>query len=377
MSILNSLDPKIIGERLRSARLAVGLNQETAASQIGVARTTLVAIEKGQRSVRDEELVNLSKLYQVPTSSLLKESKPDSEALIRYRKNSRINKHADGTQNAVELLLDLSNAAYELEEDLGELRPKISIPLYPIQKRDIRTQAEDAAMSLRQHLGLGLAPVVSLNSIVEIELGMRVFSRPIQSLIAGVYIHEERLGHCVLLNSNHYITRRNFTLVHELGHAVSKPDHIDIFDQHHSDSPLEERFANQFACMFLMPPRTVRKQFDVYKTKGTFSGYNLLAMASSFQVSPKAMCLWLEELGLLKQGTYDSISERGFSSSPQKLSPEEQLGLYLPTRTTLLAADALSAGVYSEGQLMKMFKLDRIELRRILTPLKFEGAMDE
>ena len=110
-----------------------------------------------------------------------------------------------------------------------------------------------------------------------------------------------------------------------------------------------------------MPPRTVRKQFDTYKTKGVFSGYNLLAMANSFHVSAQAMCLWFEELGLLKQGTYDSIKERGFSPKREKLSPEEHYRLFLPIRTTLLAADALSRGILSEGQLLKMFKLDRLK----------------
>lgn len=377
MSILDSIDPSIIGDRLKSSRLLANITQENAAREIGVARTTLVAIEKGQRRIKDIELVCLSKLYNVSTSSLVKPSQPASESLVRYRKDSRIQKRTSQSQDAVNLLLHLSNAAYGLEEQLGELRPDTVIPSYPIMKRDLRTQAEDAAMSLRQYLGIGLTPIPDLFSLVEVDLGMRVFSRPIDSNISGIYLNDERLGHCVLLNSKHYITRRTFTLTHEVGHAISLPNHIDIIDADHSDSPQEERFANQFASMFLMPPRTVRKQFDVYKTKGVFSGHNLLAMAQSFQVSANAMCLWLEELGLLKQGTYDSIKERGFSPKTKKLPAEEQLRLYLPTRTTLLAADALLNGIFTEGQLLDMFKLDRLELRTIMDTIEYEGVMDE
>jgi len=377
MSILDSLDPHVIGDRLKSSRVSAGITQETAANKIGFARTTLVAIEKGQRRVRDDELVSLSKLYNVSASSLLRPPQPAAESLVRYRKDSRIHKRASKSQDAVDLLLALSSAAYELEEVLAEIRPMVVVPSYPIMRRDIRIQAEDAVMSLRQHLGIGLTPISDIFSLLEIELGMRVFSRPIDSNIAGVYLNDDRLGHCILLNSKHPNTRQSFTAAHELGHAVSLPGHIDIIDSDHSDSPQEERFANQFACMFLMPPRTVRKQFDVYKTQGVFSGHHLLAMAQSFQVSPKAMCLWLEELGLLKQGTYDSISERGFSPKVKKLSTEKYYGRFLPTRTALLAADALLKGALSEGQLLKMFKLDRLELRNVMDALEFEGMMDE
>jgi Zn-dependent peptidase ImmA (M78 family)/DNA-binding XRE family transcriptional regulator len=376
MSVLDNIDPHVIGERLKESRVAAGITQETAAQKIGVARTTLVAVEKGDRRVRDDEFVNLSKLYNVPASSLLNPSEPAAESVVRYRKDLRVQKRAPKSQDAVKLLIDLASAACDLEDLVGGIRVMPAIPSYPISRRDIRTQAEDAAMALRQFLEIGLTPVSNIFSLIEIELGVRVFTRPIDSSIAGVYLNDERLGHCVLLNSKHPIARRTFTATHELGHAVSLPGHIDIFDSDHSDSPQEEKFANQFACMFLMPPRTVRKQFDIYKTQGAFSGYNLLAMADSFHVSPNAMCLWLEELGLLKQGTYDSISERGFSSKPAKMSTESHFKLFLPIRTSLLIADALSSGALSEGQLLKMFKLDRLEFRNIMDAIDYERWYD-
>jgi transcriptional regulator with XRE-family HTH domain len=54
-----------IGERLRLARKNAGLLQETAAQHLGVARPTLVAIEKGQRPIRRSELRDLAALYRV------------------------------------------------------------------------------------------------------------------------------------------------------------------------------------------------------------------------------------------------------------------------------------------------------------------------
>ncbi len=57
-----------IGERLRAARKNVGMLQETAAQHLGIARPTLVAIEKGQRGIRRAELRQLAALYHVSES---------------------------------------------------------------------------------------------------------------------------------------------------------------------------------------------------------------------------------------------------------------------------------------------------------------------
>ncbi len=54
-----------VGERLRVARKNVGMLQEDAAQHLGISRTLLVAIEKGQRPIRRGELRELAILYRV------------------------------------------------------------------------------------------------------------------------------------------------------------------------------------------------------------------------------------------------------------------------------------------------------------------------
>src|SRR5258708_38278 len=62
---MNNLAPAELGERLRGARSGANLTQDAAAAALGMSRTTLVAIEKGQRSVRPEELLAFARLYGV------------------------------------------------------------------------------------------------------------------------------------------------------------------------------------------------------------------------------------------------------------------------------------------------------------------------
>src|SRR5947207_13461455 len=73
-NILEKIDPKILGERLKSARRAFGLTQEAVADKLGFVRTTVVAIEKGERRVTADELLAFAKCYARNVSELVKQS---------------------------------------------------------------------------------------------------------------------------------------------------------------------------------------------------------------------------------------------------------------------------------------------------------------
>src|SRR5579859_5884981 len=73
MTPLDQIDAVEVGERLRIARDTAGINQATAAATIKIARTTLVAIEKGERRVRIGELQQLAKMYGTSVNALLRQ----------------------------------------------------------------------------------------------------------------------------------------------------------------------------------------------------------------------------------------------------------------------------------------------------------------
>src|SRR5690349_5378293 len=62
-NILETIDPKELGKRLQQARKGRGLTQEAVAQLVDMARTTLVAIEKGERRVKAGELISLARVY--------------------------------------------------------------------------------------------------------------------------------------------------------------------------------------------------------------------------------------------------------------------------------------------------------------------------
>lgn len=58
-------------ERLKEIRKRLNLSQEFVAKQLGLARTTLVAIEYGNRKITADELVKFSDLYGVSIDEIL------------------------------------------------------------------------------------------------------------------------------------------------------------------------------------------------------------------------------------------------------------------------------------------------------------------
>jgi transcriptional regulator with XRE-family HTH domain len=61
----------IMFERMKAARKALRLTQEYVARQMGMSRTTIVAIEAGKREVTATELSKFADLYGVPMEKLI------------------------------------------------------------------------------------------------------------------------------------------------------------------------------------------------------------------------------------------------------------------------------------------------------------------
>lgn len=142
---------------------------------------------------------------------------------------------------AAKLLSELARAEVELENLLGVHRPRNYPPERPLLPGDVRAQAGQDAMELRQRLGLGFGPIADIVSLLEFEIGMRVYVRRLDSKISGLFAYDDALGACMLLNANHPRGRRNQSAEHETGHFIS--------DRRERDASPSE--ANRLGCQCL------------------------------------------------------------------------------------------------------------------------------
>jgi Zn-dependent peptidase ImmA (M78 family)/DNA-binding XRE family transcriptional regulator len=383
MTPLEQMAPADLGERLRIAREAAGVTQADAALAIEVARTTLVAIEQGQRRIRMNELQQLARRYATSVNALLRQEAIQVDLAPRFRKLiGTSDKAADA---AAKLLADLAKAEVELENLLGFRRVPNYPPERPILRGDVRTQAEQDAMELRQRLGLGNSPVSDIVTLFELELGIRVYVRRLDSKISGLFAYDEALGPCMLLNANHPRDRRTHSAAHECGHFVSTRREPEILHSYEHENSREERYANAFARAFLTPARAVTQKFhDVTAGSDRLSRRHVIVLAHFFGVSREAMLRRLEELSLVKPATWDWFQSNGGITDDQARQVLGDLPLPdaykadadRPTtlRLNLLAAEVYHQGLLSEGQLARLLNLDRVELRQILDVAEGEGS---
>ena len=379
---LHNIDAVDVGARLRGAREAAGLTQTDAAADLRVARTTLVAMEQGRRRVQTNELQQLARLYGTSVNAVLRREAVHVDLVPRFRKLSTTNDEA--AERAAHLLTDLVRAEVELENLLGVTRTPNYPPARPLLSGDVRLQAENDAIELRQWLGLGLAPVRDVMSLLELDLGVRVYVRPLDSLVSGLFAYEDGVGACILLNAKHPRERQAQTGVHELGHLTSRRQTPDVcrFDQ--QDDSREERYANAFGRAFLTPARTVTATFqDVIAGASRFTRRHAILLAHAFGVSREAIVRRLEELLLLKRGTWDWFAANGGITDEQAREVLGEPGTVHPTsldadrpvsfRLGLLVAEAHGRELLSEGQIARLLRLDRVELRKIIDAADIDG----
>jgi Zn-dependent peptidase ImmA (M78 family) len=111
----------------------------------------------------------------------------------------------------------------------------------------------------------------------------------------------------IVLNNRKALTRRHFTVAHELGHyflhqQIIKQEEVLIdgdeslrqnilFRLDGADFSQVESEANQFAACLIMPEKLVRKAWETFR--------NIEECAKIFNVSTTSMSIRLEKLGLV------------------------------------------------------------------------------
>lgn len=380
---LDQTNPIELGEKLRLARETSDITQADAAGEIGIARTTLVAIERGGRRVKLQELVKLARLYNSTTNSFLRQEAIHVDLVPKFRR--QIASQDDIAEKAAEIMANLAKAEVELENLLGIRRSQNYPPERQILPGDVCQQAEQDALELRQWLGLGQNPIHDIIAILEIEMGVRVYVRKLNSRVSGLFAYEESLGACILLNASHPLERRLHTAAHELGHFVATRKMPEVLFEDETINSREERYADAFARTFLMPSRALQMKFqEITAGASQFTRRHIIILAKFFRVSREALVWRLEELKAVKRGTWDWFQRNGGITDSQALEVLGDLAIARKSskeseRPTTYRLNSLICQVWkqellSEGQLSQLLHIDRHELREILDCHDLDGS---
>jgi Zn-dependent peptidase ImmA (M78 family)/transcriptional regulator with XRE-family HTH domain len=371
---LETIDPRALGNRLQDARRARGLTQQEAAEALNVARTTITAIEKGERRLQPEELIRFAKLYGRRVNDLVGARESAGDFAVQFRT-------AYSAAAPREVQTQLEEAVHEFQrmcEDYFRLERVTESPIsrpkpatYQTEGMDPDEAGQDIASAERNRLGLGEGPVIKLRDILENDVGLRIFFISLPSRVAGMFNYSDDLGGCIAINAAHPDERRRWSLAHEYGHFLSnryRPE-ISILASYER-VPAAERLADAFARCFLMPEPGLRRRFNdvLRQSAGKVTAAEVCRLADYYAVSVEAMMLRLEELRLLPVGTWDRLRDSGFKvREAQKqlgLVPRSGIEQQLPYRYQSIAVRAYQQGELTEGELARLLRVDRLQARQ-------------
>lgn len=375
---LEGIDPQALGAGLRETREARGWTQKHVAERLGMARTTLVAIEKGQRRLKPEELIELAALYGRQVSTLLQRGVPVEGFGVQLRSALPPSASEDvELLTAIELFQQACEDYVRLEEICQAPIRRRYPAEYEIQGPDPEVVAEDVAVGERNRLGLGEGPLLNLREVLENDVGLRIFQLELPSRVAGMFAFTERLGGCIAVNISHPPERRRQSTSHEYGHFLSSRFRSEITSQdRYRRMPASVRFAEAFARAFLIPAAGLRRRYlelDRGRARGLTHG-DLCRLAHFYAVSIESMTRRLEELRLIPAGTWDRLRQERFNVREARrllgIEPVVADEAPLPPRFVALAVEAWQLAELSEGQLARYLRTDRLGAREAILRLE-------
>ncbi len=369
------IDPRVLGQRIAESRKSRGKTQEEVAGFLGCSRPTYIAIEKGERRAKSNEIIKLAAFLGRKVHDLVRPAEPIVDLQPHLR--AVVEKMKTGDEEALNNAID---QLQRLAEDYRELERMMHAPLrhnYPPEvalnpRLDPAGFAEGEALRERRRLGLGDQPILNLRAMLEWDVGLRIFYGDLPLSFAGMYAYSPDLGCCILVNRKHPAERRRVSMLREYGHLLvdrfkAGIDYVTVPGR----KPMNERFAEAFALCFLMPSTGVRQRFhDIVTTTNDFQVADLRRLSRFYFVSVEAMALRLEQLGLISKGSWQFLKEARFA--PKQAS--EMIGLRpqpindqpFPERYQFLTVSAYERGDLGDSDLAHYLRCDIVTAREIV-----------
>lgn len=376
-----------LSERITIARKAAGVSQDAAARQLKMSRPTYIAIEKGTRDIKPDELVALAGLLKTQVSRLVRQEAPPPRISPHLRGELKHSGSETGLDDAIEKLASfIDDYLFLLERTHARLIPVNAPPPIDPSTLPLEQLAELAAQQQRNTLGFGVRePIGNLRLALD-QAGVHVFVDVLHSKLAGLYTFVPDFGYCILVNRLHPYERMRWTIAHEYGHFLFDRDKPGVdYLSTQGRKPQSERFCDEFAACFLMPADGVRHQFkDAKDRTGDVNVGDVCRIADHYKVSLMAMTLRMESLKLIRHGTWDFLKEQGVKVRDLKLEAgleddkheKPHIDIF-PDRYLQLAVQAWNAQEITTGQFAKIVRRDPIQARELAESRSQSNVEDE
>ncbi|QPI65854.1 helix-turn-helix domain-containing protein [Vreelandella venusta] len=327
--------------RLILARKRRRLSAKALAELAGVTPVTVSRIEKSVNPPDESTVGKLAKALGYPLDFFYQdELEPIQTEAVSFRSLTKMTaKERDAALTAGTLGLQLIDWVEE----------RFSLPDANLLDLSYETSPEVAAMSLRQHWGLGLKPISNIVHLLESQ-GVRFLSLSESTASVDAFSFWRNSTPYIFLNNFKTAEHSIFDAAHELGHLV--------LHKHGGTggSREAEREANAFASSFLMPRDDV-----VSRMPGFISTDVVIKAKSRWRVSAMAMAYRLHSVSILSDWQYKSIcielGRRGYRSGEPIGIEREKSAIWLKVLSQLWSEKITKAEIADQLS----WPLDEIE----------------
>lgn len=354
-----------MGRRVRQARESAGLSQADLAAFLDLDNTMVSKIEAGSRRLQMHELFGVVEATGFPLSHFRGEVEPTPELALSARlKEGRLSVEDDPAIARVDALVrahrDLARTGVQVSET-PEIPLKVSGPPW--------NQGVAGARQLRSKLEAGTGPMSDLADRIETHLGFHVALQPEQSPISGLCATIPGFT-LLFVNTDNDPGHQNFTLAHELAHAIFGDGgllqiHLEGDDQ---GKGAAETRADAFAVEFLLPAQGVRRWFERLTP---VSDHDILDGMLAFGVSLPAMVNRLQNLNLIGADQASRLRDEhtrktlfnSLGRGEEYLAAEAQRKhVHIPRVLRHLASEAFKSGQAGVGPLAAIEGRDPLEV---------------
>lgn len=283
-----------IAQKLLRSRNNMGLSKEEVSRLSGINVTRIEALESGTVEPRGDEILILADVYKEDFRYFISNQNLSSAETVDelYRLNGSITSR---DKRAIQSFIFHSANEQGLLDGLDKKKETFVIP-HIYNDKIYKSDGIKVAQSLRRFLGYKGSEAYK-NLYHEFRrIGIHVFRTRLEdSNLSGLFIKHPVADKCVLVNYDENLYRQNFTLCHEVGHALMDGNGYNVSYQTNED--YREYRANAFASEFLMPQALV-KQID----PGVLTPETIVQYASKFRVNVPAFLIALENAGVITKG---------------------------------------------------------------------------
>lgn len=288
------MDRQVLGARVAEARDAAGLTQEGLGRAVGLDRTAITRLEKGERKLGVAELVLIAEALSRPLAFFVQEP----VATVVSRRTDTSPTH--DTTPALDRELEAFASDVQVLLDMGLIEP-VEPQTRSVTPRDHNT-AELMAATARRQAGLDDAAVTDLGGVCE-RLGLLTFAASFGEFgpdggCVEVMSGRGSLGAAVI-NGDRPSGRRRMTLAHELGHWLAG----DAYDS--GATADRERMLNSFAIHFLAPRAAVTRAWNERSDLPVRD--RALTIGARFRLSWTATVSQLRNLDLIGAEEHDTL----------------------------------------------------------------------